>query len=159
AKFRNLLLNDAAIAETLQYALPIVACNQVHATAEVEVDDGGKKVKKQVCSVYKTQGCAWHQKQFDAIYRDYQSADGELKSPSVIVVLPDHTVQQSWQTGGTEGLVGGISAAITAARAKLGEGLTEAQLVEVRALLQRASKRADMGEWGTSYVACSGVLA
>jgi hypothetical protein len=56
-------------------------------------------------------------------------------------------------------LVQGISASVGAARKKLGEGLTESQLVEVRALLQRATKRAEAGEWGTSYVACAGVLA
>jgi hypothetical protein len=159
SKFRTAVFDDPKLVDVLQYAQPIVACNQVHTTTEVEIDDGGHKTKKQICPSYRTEGCAWHQKQFDAIYREFQSADGELKSPSIIVVLPDHTIQQRWQTGTTEGVLTGIGTAVAAARAKLGEGLTEAQLVDVRALLQKAAKRAEAGEWGTSYVACAGVLA
>lgn len=157
-KFRAQVLTDAKLADVFLLALPIVACNQSHAPIEVEVDEGGRKVKRPVCSLYRTEGCTWHQKQFDALYREY-NVEGELKSPSVLVVLPDRTIQARWQTGSADGLVGGIQSAVAAARAKLGEGLTEVQLVEVRELLLRTRKRADAADWGASYVAGSSVLA
>lgn len=157
-KFRNQVTTDAKLAEAFLLALPIVACNQSHALAEIEVEEGGRKLKRQVCSIYRTESCAWHQKQFDAMYREY-NVEGELKSPSVLVVLPDRTIQARWQTGSAEGLAGGIQSAVAAANKKLGEGLTEAQLLEVRELLLRVGKRANAQDWGASYVAGAGVLA
>jgi hypothetical protein len=156
AAFRKEVLTSAALADACRLAVVVLANNKVHKLAEVE--SGDPPVKRQVCSVYRTEGCGSHQKQFDAIYREYQDSGGELRSPAVIVVGPDRKLAAQWQTG-TAPAIDEIVGALAAVRAKAGEGLTEAQLADVRAAMRRAGEAEAKKDPGEGHRAWSAVLA
>lgn len=156
AAFRKEVLTSPVLADACRLAVVVLANNKVHKLAEVE--SGDPPVKRQVCSVYRTEGCAWHQKQFDAIYREYQDSGGELRSPAVIVVGPDRKAAAQWQTG-TAPAIDEIVGALAAVCAKAGEGLTEAQLADVRAAMRRAGEAEAKKDYGDGHRAWSAVLA
>jgi hypothetical protein len=108
--------------------------------------------------MYLTETCKAHQRLFDSVYREYAKPDGEMRSPAVLVIGPDHSVQFNVQTGEAPA-VGAITAAIAAARTKAGEGLTEQQLIDVRAAIARGTAADGAAQWGPAYRAWNDVLA
>jgi hypothetical protein len=158
ATLRKQVLESPEFADVALYTVPVLACNLAHALADVEVEGGGAKTKRQVCSMYRTETCKVHQRLFDSVYREYAKPDGEMRSPAVLVLGPDRSVQLNLQTGDTPAL-GVITAAIAAARTKAGEGLTEQQLIDVRAAIKRGTAADAASQWGPSYCAWSDVLA
>jgi hypothetical protein len=158
AALRKHVLEDPEFADVALYTVPVLACNLPHAVAEVEVDNAGAKSKRKVCAMYRTETCKVHQKLFESVYREYAKPDGEMRSPVVLVVGPDRSVQLNVQTGDTPA-VAAITAAIAAARTKAGEGLTEQQLIDVRDAIKRGTAADAAAQWGPSYRAWNDVLA
>jgi hypothetical protein len=134
-----------------------LAANRAHEQVTVEVEVAGVKSKVTQCSVYRTEGCSVHQKLFDAVYREY-NVEGELRSPAAILIGPDRKVVQIWQNGETPPWAE-VLGAIKTTRAKLGEGLTEAQLAEVRGLIDFGTAEMGREHWGAGYAAWGKVLA
>ena len=149
AKFRRELTTQPDFAAASQYAVVVLAANKLHENVKVELEEHGAKTVKTLCSVYRTEGCVVHQKQFDTVYREH-NVEGELRSPSVFVVQPDRKPAQSWQTGSAPAWAD-VVGALAAVRAKAGEGLTEAQFAEVRALLLRGDKEMQDAQWGAAH--------
>jgi hypothetical protein len=128
----------------------------VHEPASLEVEADGAKTKLSLCSQYRSETCLQHQKLFDSIYKEH-NVEGELKSPATILIDPDRKVVQTWLTGGAASW-DDVLTAVKQAQAKAGEGLTDAQLVEVRALLTRASGELEKGAFGAAWASYSRVL-
>jgi len=158
AGLRKQVLESPEFAEVALYIVPVLACNLPHALVDVEVDNGGAKSKRQVCSMYRTDSCKVHQKLFDSVYREYANPDGEMRSPAVLLLGPDRSVQLNVQTGDAPSIAV-ITTAIAAARAKAGEGLTEQNLVDVRDAIKRGTAAGAASKWGPGYCAWSEVLA
>ncbi len=143
----------AALASQLVLA---VGATGVHESTALDVEVDGAKTKLSVCSQYRSETCLQHQKLFDSIYKEH-NVEGELKSPATILIGPDRKVVQTWLTGSAASW-DDVLTAVKQAQAKAGEGLTDVQLTEVRALLARAAGELDKGAYGAAWSSYSRVL-
>lgn len=148
-EFRDALCTTPTIAAACELAVVILASNGVHPPKPFEVDEGGTKTTRQLCSVYRTTTCQVHQKQFDRVYAEH-NVEGELRSPSVFVIGVDRKVARAWNTGNSPRWEE-VTAAQLEVQKKLGEGLSEAQFGEVTALLPQARAAVERKQWGESY--------
>ncbi|MCC7015107.1 MAG: hypothetical protein IT454_21280 [Planctomycetes bacterium] len=156
-EFRAALFTRAEFVAASPLLVLALGANRAHELTTLEIERGnGLKDTVQVCSVYRTEGCVAHQKMFDALYREH-NVDGELRSPAVIVIGPDRKPAKSWQTGHSPEWSELLSA-LKDAQTKAGEGLTEAQLADVRALLARGTREYEQRQFGASYASWGKVL-
>lgn len=147
--FREEIFARADLAALAPLTLVAVGGTGVHDPVPIEVERDGQKTKLQVCSAYRSETCMQHQKLFDSLYKEH-NREGELRSPATILLGPDRKLVEIWQSGSAPGW-DGVLAALKAAQTKAGEGLTEAQLGEVRALVARGTAELNKEQWGAAY--------
>lgn len=159
ARFRDEIFTRPELARIGDRLVVAVGANRAHElrTIEVEAEPGGARTKKQICSVYRTEGCAWHQKLFDSIYREH-NVEGELRSPATIVIAPDRKVVAKWADGQAPEW-GEVVAKLVEQHGKFGDPLSESQWSELRGLLVRGKAEVERAQWGAAHATWSKVLA
>jgi hypothetical protein len=155
--FRNEIFTRAELTALRDRTVVAVGANRAHQLETIEVEVGGVATKKQICSVYRTEGCAAHQKLFDAIYREH-NVEGELRSPAVFVIAPDRKLVASFTTGSAPDW-GELVAKISEPIGKFGDPLSDAQWSDVRGLRVRGKAEIERAQWGAALATWAKVLA
>lgn len=155
--FRDGLFSSAELSALAPSIVLAIGATGSHATSPIEIERAGEKTKVQVCSWYRSETCMAHQKLFDQAYKEH-NVEGELKTPAVILMRPDRSVVQVWQTGQAPNMEE-VLRTLREAQAKAGEGLTEEQLVEVLALKKRGDQEIEKSQWAAAYTTWSKLLA
>jgi hypothetical protein len=158
AKFRDEIFTSPEFAALGERMVVAVGANRAHELKTIEVEtEGGAKTKKQICSVYRTEGCAAHQKLFDSIYAEH-NVEGELRSPAAIVIAPDRKIAAKWADGQAPAWTE-ILAKTAEHAGKFGDPLSEAQWSDLRGLLVRGKAEIERAQWGAANATWSKVLA
>jgi len=154
--YRKEIFSRADLAALAPLLVIVVGGTGVHDPSPVEVEVGGQKSTLQLCSHYRSETCMAHQKLFDSVYKEH-NVEGELKSPATLLLGADRRVIEDWSTGSAASW-DEVIAAIKLAQSKAGEGLTEVQLADIRALLARAASEIDKGQFGAAWATYTKVL-
>lgn len=154
--YRKEIFSRADLSTLAPLLVVVVGGTGVHDPAPFELESEGKKNTVQLCSHFRSETCMAHQKLFDSVYKEH-NVEGELKTPATLLVGPDRKVIETWSTGSAASW-DDVIAAVKLAQAKAGEGLTESQLIDVRALLARAAKELDRGQFGAAWATYAKVL-
>ncbi|MFO1010268.1 MAG: hypothetical protein U1F29_09435 [Planctomycetota bacterium] len=146
-QYRDKLLPNKELVAASANAVVVVANNGTHPKKAIEeTEPDGTKVRKEVCSLYGTPNCGAHQRCWDDLYRELHEPDGSLRCPQTLVIAPDGELTLRVNTGNppeAEQLIGALQEVV----AKHGPGLTEAQLVEVKKLLDEGQALVDAKSW------------
>ena len=156
--YREKILPDKEVLAASADIIVLLANNGTHAKKTVERLVDGQKVKKEVCSAFGTDSCALHQAVFADMFREYKDDDGALYGPQAIVLLPDGKLGTRIDTRGVP-QVGEILAAIKEAVAKSGPGLSEAQLAEVKRLVDAGNASMTAHAWADATRSWNKLLA
>jgi len=154
--YRKEIFSRADLGALAPLLVIVVGGTGVHDPSPVEVEVGGQKSTLQLCSHYRSETCMAHQKLFDSIYKEH-NVEGELKTPATLLLGPDRREIENWSTGSAASW-DDVIAAIKLAQSKAGEGLTEVQFADVRALLARAASELDKGQFGAAWATYAKVL-
>ena len=154
--YRKEIFSRADLGALAPLLVIVVGGTGIHEPAPLEVESDGKKTTVQLCSHYRSETCMAHQKLFDSVYKEH-NVEGELKTPATLLLGPDRKVIETWATGSAASW-DDVIAAIKLAQAKAGEGLTEPQLADVRALLSRAASELDKEQFGAAWATYAKVL-
>src|SRR5262249_32768735 len=137
-EYRDKVLPDRELVAACAGVIVIVSNNGTHPKKTVEEEVDGQKVRKEICTAYGTVGCRVHQQTWDDLYAELKEKEGSefvLRCPQTVVYLPDGTISTRINTGSVPE-VAEVIAAVQEAQKKAGPGLSEAQLVEVKKLLE-----------------------
>jgi hypothetical protein len=153
---RTKVLVDPALVAASPWTVTLVSNNGTHPQKSVEVLVNGKTEKRSVCSAYGTPSCNEHRVHWDEIYNAYNE-NGELRCPQALVVMPDGKIFQRISPGDVPP-VAKVVEAIEAARKSLGPGITDAQLAELKADVERARGLQKVGNHGAAWKAWNASL-
>lgn len=157
-EYRDKILTDTDLIAASVNVVVIISNNGTHAKKTVEMTVDGKKVKKEVCSVFGFDTCALHQQTWDDLYRDFHDEDGAMHCPQTVVIAPDGKVLVRINTGNVPAVTE-ITAGLEEAVKKFGPGLTDAQLAEVKKLLDEGRNLTKAKAWPDAWRAWQKVLA
>lgn len=157
--YRNKVLPDKELLAASANAVVVVANNGTHAKKAVEETEAdGTKTRKEVCALYGTPTCGAHQRCWDDLYRELHEADGSMRCPQTLVIAPGGEVALRVNTGNPpapDELIGALQEVV----AKAGPGLSEAQLAEVKKLIEEGAALADARSWPDAQRAWTRLLA
>lgn len=153
---RRELFEDKEWAAQLERAILLLACNRVHERERVVVERDGQTVEVERCASMRSGDCASHQRLFEDVFGTWQD-NGELRTPFVVVLRPDGTVENRWSDGHVpkrEAILG----ALEAVRKAVGTGLDERELILVRSLEADARAAEARGVHGAAWRAWRALL-
>jgi hypothetical protein len=153
------VLEDQELLRKSPSCVVIVSNNGTHEKKDIDVVVDGQKQKRSVCSeLAMFTACSQHQATWDGLYRDFQEEGGVLRCPQTLVMSPTGEIVLRHNTGDPSD-AGEVVANITAAQAKCGAGLTQAQLDEVRRLLDVGRNLTASKSWIDAWKSYAAVLA
>jgi hypothetical protein len=92
---RRELFEEREWAANLERAILLLACNRVHARERVVVERDGKSLEVERCATFRSGDCASHQRLFEDVFGAWQD-NGELRTPFVLVLRPDGSIEGRW---------------------------------------------------------------
>ena len=152
----GLLASEDFAAQSLHCVL-FFSNNGQHKQRElIETVDGAQRTRT-VCSAFGTANCKEHQQHWDEIYNQFNEA-GELRCPQVLVLTPDGKLAARISPG-FKPEVSAIVAQVKETQAKLGRGLDDATLAQIKDATTRAARAELEGHSGSAWRAYGEVLA
>jgi hypothetical protein len=153
------LLTDVELTRKSAECVVIIANNGTHPKTTVEATVDGQKVRREVCSVYPMfESCSGHQLAFNDMHREFQEEGGVLRCPQTFVLTPDAKVSMRINNGGPPDAAE-VVAGIAEAQTKCGPGLTQAQLDEVKKLMDVARNLSTQKSFAEAWKSWQKVLA
>jgi hypothetical protein len=153
------VLEDPELLRKSAESVVLIGNNGTHEKKDIDVVVDGQKTKKTVCSAFPMfTSCAQHQQAWNGLYKEYQEADGVLRCPQTLVISPAGEVVLRFNTGSPPDpseVVGNIAAV----QAKVGPGLTQVQLDEVRRLLDVGRNLTTSKTWPEAWKTFASVVA
>jgi hypothetical protein len=135
---RDLLLTSAEFAALSHSCVFFFSNHTQHPLKElVETVDGVER-KRSVCSAFLTPTCKQHQQHWDEIYNNYND-EGDLRCPQVLLLEPDGKLAQRI-TPGHKPEVSVVVSEVADLQKRLGRGLNDAQLAQLKDAIARAAR-------------------
>jgi hypothetical protein len=153
------VLDDPDLVRKSAECIVIVSNNGTHPSSEVDAIVDGQKTKRKACSILPMfTSCSQHQASWDGLYALYKEENGVLRCPQTFVLGPngDEVLRVN---SGQPPEAAEVVAAITAAQAKFGPGLTQAQLDQVRKDLEAGKALMASKSYVEAYKTYAAVLA
>lgn len=154
---RTELLASQELARLSIHCVLFFSNNGQHPPREIVETVDGKQQKRSVCSAFGTPSCKEHRQHWDQLYNRF-NVDGQMRCPQVFVVAPDGKLEERVSPG-DKPAVSAIVDAAGKAQAKLGRGLTDAELAQVKEATARGELAEKSGKHGTAWRAYAEVLA
>lgn len=137
-QYRAKFLQDPGLLGACERVLVVICDNGEHPSKTVEEIVDGKKVTRKACSVYPWfETCAQHAQNLNEVALEYREEDGSMRCPQTILQAPDGSLIARLNTGGV-GDPGEILAGLDELKKKFGNGLLEAEWVELARTLDEA---------------------
>lgn len=152
----ELLASEEFAAQSLHCVL-FFSNNGQHKQRELAETVEGAKRTRSVCSAFGTANCKEHQQHWDELYNLFNEA-GELRCPQVLVLTPDGKLAARISPG-LKPQVSAILTQVKETQAKLGRGLDDAILAQVKDAAARAARAELEGHCGSAWRAFAEVLA
>ncbi len=152
-RFAEQIYDNKALAEATQNAIVVLVNNGTHALRERTFRENGEKVTREVCEMFGTKNCSVHQKNWDAVYRDYVLAfdpEGDWHLPEAIVLDPQLEIDDRIGEGHPPE-DSAITSSLRSIVKKFGEGLTSEGLRTVKAAGEQAKKLGRMEKWAQAW--------
>ena len=152
-EYRKRVLPDAELAKASREAVVLLVDPGEHARKQVEREVEGQGVRIEACALYGDLGvgpCGEHRSAWAEVHERFRRDDGLLHGPQTIVLAPDGAPLARIDRHAAPA-VSEVLAGLALARAKLGPGLDEARLGEVRALGEAARAHAATRAFGEAW--------
>ncbi len=161
-RFRDDVLAEKQIPALVERAVLLLVNDGEHPPRVVEekVEDGTTRGRR-YCSVYGTEGCDGHRRNWDRVYLDYGavgSPDGGWKLPEVFVLKPNGALHERHNEGNPPRMEP-ILASFEKAVKEAGEGISKPELDTVKAALEQGERAIKARQWQQAWRAYSSVLA
>jgi hypothetical protein len=158
-RYRDKVLPDLDLLKKSPECLVVIANNGTHPKKTIDDVVEGNKVRREVCSVFPMFAtCGQHQKMWDELYAEFQGEDHVLHCPQTVVLGPDGKISARMNNGQPP-QPSEIVAGIAEAQAKAGPGLTQAQLDEVKRLLEEGRNLMVAKSWPDAWRTWQKVIA
>jgi hypothetical protein len=157
-EYRDKILPDRDLVAACANVIVIVANNGKHEKKTIEETVDGKPVKREVCAAYGVDSCTVHQRFWDDVYREFKEENGELLCPQLVLLAPDGKIARRINTRSVPAATE-VLAAIKDAQAKAGPGLTDAELAQVKQLMQEGRVLTAAKSWPDALRAWQKLLA
>ena len=152
-EYRKRVLPDAELARASREAVVLVVDAAEHARKAVEREVEGRRVRVEACALYGDlglDGCGEHRAAWTEVHERFRREDGLLHGPQTLVLAPDGAPLARIDRHAAPA-VSEVLAGLALARTKLGPGLDEARLAEVRALGEAARAHVAARAFGEAW--------
>jgi hypothetical protein len=137
-EYRTKFLQDPALLVACERLLVLISDNGQHPSKTVEETVEGRKVTRNVCSVYPWfETCGQHQINLNDLALEYRDEDGSMRCPQTLLQAPDGKILARINTSGV-GDPGEILVGIDELVKQFGPGLLEAEWLQVSRALEQA---------------------